>query len=285
MTAVEALSLVRKRLRAAHIESAPQEARLILCHVLDVSSAQLYTERERKLSEAQDAHFRAILQRRARREPLAYILNTCEFYGHEFYVDPRVLIPRPETELLVDLAIQSVTSHKGDGVVSVADIGTGSGAIAVSLALGLHRSRVYATDTSLAALQVAWINVRRYGLEDRIALVQGNLVEAVSEPVDVIVANLPYVSDRELGTLAVEIAAFEPRVALYGGPDGLEQIRGLLEGARTKLKPGAEILLEIGQGQARPTREAAARSLPGATINIVPDPAGIERVVHAVLQP
>ncbi|MFW6116797.1 MAG: peptide chain release factor N(5)-glutamine methyltransferase [bacterium] len=286
MTSVEALSRARNSLHAARIEAAPQEARLVLCHLLGVSSTQLYGEPERKLTEAQELRLGEILRRRASREPLAYILNTCEFYGHEFYVDPRVLIPRPETELLVDLVRQSVKRRKRDkedGVVSLADVGTGSGAIAVSLALALKELEIYATDISPSALDVARINLAQHSLADKVALLQGDLLEAIPEPVDVMVANLPYVSSRDMATLDPEIAAFEPWVALYGGADGLEHVAALLDRAATKLEPRAELLFEIGQGQAHAAKKAAARYLPRAAIDIVPDPAGIDRVVHAVL--
>jgi len=185
-----------------------------------------------------------------------------------------VLIPRPETELLVEKAIE-ISQRRA----VVADVGTGSGAIAVSLAVHLPQVLVYATDASPGALEVAARNCRRHGVEDRVHLLQGHLLEPLPEPVDLIAANLPYVSRAELAQLPPEINCYEPREALDGGPDGLDHIRRLLAQAGEHLKPGGVVLLEIGATQGQAVIALAQRHLSVARVEIVVDYAGLDRVV------
>jgi release factor glutamine methyltransferase len=283
MTAAEALSLTKQRLSVAGIESASLEAVFLLRHLLGVSSAKLYADPQRALTEDERARLYNMLQRRLTREPLAYILNDCGFYGHDFYVDRRVLIPRPETELLVDQAIECARYCPGDHI-AIADIGTGSGAIAISLAHALSRAQVYATDISRDALAVAELNVSCHGMAQRILLLQGNLAEPLPQPVDILVANLPYVCSAELPTLAPEIAHFEPRLALSGGPDGLEPTRMLASQLPAKLAQYGYVLLEVGKGQAEAVCGVVAAHLPTADLWTVVDPAGTARVVRGVLR-
>jgi release factor glutamine methyltransferase len=285
----QALQSITQTLRGAKIADASVEAELLLGHVLGMSRTRLYIEPERSLTSAETERLRDVVQRRLDREPAAYILGHCEFYGIDFYVDSRTLIPRPETELLVEEAIELARrlSHQGKQTI-IADIGTGCGAIAVSLSLALPEARVYATDISPSALQVAEVNCRRHGVDGRVELLQGNLLEALPRGVDLVVADLPYVKDCDVADLSPEIREYEPTIALAGGRDGLDKIREMLGQMRAKgsAYPGEEpayILLEIGQGQGEMVTSLVNDCFPGASIGLVSDLGGIERVVKVGL--
>jgi len=258
----------------AGIEESRLDAELLLVHALGITRAQLHAHPQGQLSPAELASYRQLIERRARREPVAHIVGHKEFYGLDLFVDSRVLIPRPETELLVERAIE-ISQRQS----VVADVGTGSGAIAVSLAVHLPQVLVYATDASLGALEVAACNCRRHCVEGRVHLLQGHLLEPLPEPVDLIVANLPYVSQAELAQLPPEINCYEPREALNGGPDGLDHIRRLLAQAEGHLKPGGFVLLEIGAAQGPAVVALAKRHFPAARVEIARDYAGLDRVV------
>ena len=249
-----------------------------------MSKAQLYGEPERPLSVAEARYLRHLTRRRLLHEPTAYILGQYEFYGFDFYLDQRTLIPRPETELLVEEAIKLVRSSlylKNQFII--ADIGTGCGAIAISLALTLPEVDIYATDISASALQVADINCRRHEVGGRVRLLRGNLLEPLPEPVDVIVANLPYIKNCELKTLSPEILNFEPIMALAGGEDGLDKIRCLLNQAPGKICSGGCLLMEVGQGQDKVVRSMLSSHFSQASIELIPDLGGINRVVKIML--
>ena len=188
MTLKQALSQARAILTASNIEDTSLESELLLRHTLQINRVQLYLDLSRELSPKQEATFWHLVERRQNGEPTAYITGHREFYGHDFYVDSRVLIPRPESELLVEKALQLAQSHP---IFTMADIGTGCGAIAISLALNLPQTKIYATDISASALEVALLNCRKHGVVDRICLLQGDMLEPISEPVDLIIANLP----------------------------------------------------------------------------------------------
>jgi release factor glutamine methyltransferase len=250
------------------------DAEVLLAHALGITRAQLHAYSPGQLGSAESDSYRQFIERRARREPVAYIVGHKEFYGLDFFVDNRVLIPRPETELLVEKAIEI---SQRQAVVS--DVGTGSGAIAVSLAVHLPKTLVYATDASLRALEVAARNCRRHGVEDRVRLLQGHLLAPLPEPVDLIVANLPYVSEAELAQLPPEIRHYEPKEALNGGPDGLDYIRRLLSQAGEYLVPGGAILLEIGATQGEAVVALARQHFPAARVEVMRDYAELDRVV------
>jgi release factor glutamine methyltransferase len=285
----EALQSVTRTFRRAEIADASAEAQVLLCHVLGMSKTGLYTEPERMLTSAEMERLRHVVRRRLDREPAAYILGHCGFYGVDFYVESHTLIPRPETELLVEeaVALARRISYQGDEL-AIADIGTGCGAIAISLALALPQAKIYATDISPTALKVAEVNCRRHGVNGRVELLQGNLLDPLPQAVDVIVANLPYVKDREFVDLSPEIREYEPTIALAGGRDGLDKIREMLEQMRRKedIYPGdlpAYLLLEIGQGQAGMVISLVNEYFPEASIELIPDPGGIERVAKVGL--
>jgi len=286
----QALQSITQTLRGARIDDASVEAELLLGHVLGISKTRLFTEPERSLTSTETERLRDLVRRRLDGEPAAYILGHCEFYGIDLNVDSRTLIPRPETELLVEEAIELARRmSRQERRTIIADIGTGCGAIAISLALALPRARIYATDISPSALKVAEANCRRHGVNGRVELLQGNLLEPLPQGVDVIVANLPYVKDCEVADLRPEIRDHEPTIAWAGGRDGLDKIREMLEQMRAKRSayPGegpAYLLLEIGQGQGEMVTSLVNDCFPGASIGLISDPGGVERVVKVGLQ-
>ena len=280
MTLKQALSQARAILTASNIEDASLESELLLRHTLQINRVQLYLDLSRELSPKQEATFWHLVERRQNGEPTAYITGHREFYGHDFYVDSRVLIPRPESELLVEKALQLAQSHP---IFTTADIGTGCGAIAISLALNLPQTKIYATDISASALEVALFNGRKHGVVDRICLLQGDMLEPIPEPVDLIIANLPYV--RELEVSWTGLANFEPQLALNGGWDGLEKIGKLCQQVSMKLRSQGCLLLEIGQGQGEAVISLWHRLFPSGTVEVTPDLRGIQRVVSLCLTP
>lgn len=230
--------------------------------------------------------FEALMERRLQHEPLAYILGKREFFGMTFEVGPGCLVPRPETETLVEAALEAVKVHPGARrLVRVADIGTGSGAIALSVAQHAPNAKVFAVDVSTEALQWAGRNIRRFGLQDRVVLLTGDLAEPLSEPIDVLLANLPYVSTDEFEALPVQIREREPRVAVEGGPQGVELIARLAQQLDTHLAPLAAAIFEVGAGQISWAEELVARALTeagrsGLDVRYHRDLRGIRRVLE-----
>jgi release factor glutamine methyltransferase len=261
------------------IDDSHIEARMLLGHITKLSPVQIYTQPERTLSREQENNLQELVERRLRHEPAAYIVNHREFYGINFYVDSRVLIPRPETELLVDTAIEFASSTYLARPLLIADIGTGCGAIAVSLALNLPHSQIYATDVSPLALEVARLNCKSHKVTDRISLLQGNLLEPLPEPVDILVANLPYIKSSELANLSPEIIQFEPEMAIDGGKNGLDYIRQLLEQAEDRIKTSGCLLLEIGQNQEKEVSNLIRSLLKKVNFVFISDLNGIKRIV------
>jgi release factor glutamine methyltransferase len=285
----EALQSVTRTLSRARIADASAEAEVLLGHVLGMSKTGLYTEPERTLTSAEAERLSHVVCRRLDREPAAYILEQREFYGIDFYVDSHTLIPRPETELLVEAAVELAGHICGQGEqIAIADIGTGCGAIAISLALALPQAKIYATDISPLALKVAEVNCRRHSVTGQVELLQGNLSEPLPGAVDLMVANLPYIRDCEFADLSPEIREHEPMIALAGGRDGLDKIREMLEQMRAKGDIHldgwpAYLLLEIGQGQAEMVVSLVSEYFPRASIELIPDLGGIERVAKVGL--
>jgi release factor glutamine methyltransferase len=266
----QALRRARDILVESNVEDASLEGELLLRHTLRIDRVQLYIDLEKELTPTQEQTFRRLLKRRLNGEPAAYITGCREFYGLDFNVNPGVLIPRPESELLVETALSIAKIHP---LSIIADVGTGSGAIAISLAVSLPQAKIYATDISAAALETASVNCRRHGVTDRVRLLEGDLLEPLPEPVDIIVANLPYVRKAELDP------QFEPPLALDGGADGTEAIKQLCQQAGGKLKSGGSLLLEIGQGQGQAVTAILHNIFPGGEIEVMPDLGGIDRVV------
>jgi release factor glutamine methyltransferase len=275
-----ALYQTREALLTQGIQDSYKEAELFLCHAANISRVQLYTVPEQELSEKEILHLEQMTKRRLQHEPTAYIINNWDFYNSNFYIDNRVLIPRPETELLVERTINVIDNLPSiPSQFAIADIGTGSGAIAASVALQLPNIRIYATDISDQALQVAGWNFYCLGLNNRIVTLEGSLLEPLDEKVNIIVANLPYVTEDEMMTLAPESKIFEPPVALNGGKDGLEIIRNLLYQAPKKMHSDGYILLEIGLNQDKILCSLIHKLFPKAVVKISSDLSGINRVI------
>jgi len=275
VTLKQALSHAREILTANNIEDAPLECDLLLRHTLKLSRVELYLDLNNELNPEQEETFWHLIRHRLNGEPTAYITGHCEFYGIDFYVDSSVLIPRPESELLVEKAL---TLAQNDTIATIAEIGTGCGAIAISLALNLPKVKIYATDMSTPALKVALFNCQKHGLVNRICLLQGDMLDPLPKPVNLIVANLPYVKEAEIDT-----GNFEPLLALNGGSDGLDKIRQLCHQLSDKLYPEGYLLLEIGQGQGKAVTTFLRSLFPPAKIEVTPDLSGIDRVVSLIL--
>jgi release factor glutamine methyltransferase len=253
------------------------DAELLLAYALGWPRARLLAERAHVPAPEQAASFAAMVARRAAQEPVAYIVGHKEFYGLDFFVDQRVLVPRPETELLVELALAAasrLTPHASR--LLIADIGTGSGAIAVALAAHLPEATVYATDLSADALAVAARNVERHGLAGRVRLLHGDLLAPLPAPVGLLVSNPPY---TVLAEVEPNVLAHEPHLALEGGPDGAAVYRRLLAAAPRYLRPGGALLLEIGAWQSELVAGLLREALPSASVTVHQDLAGRDRVV------
>jgi release factor glutamine methyltransferase len=280
-TVSEALLWGNSALAAANIPSPRLDAEVLLAHVLGWNRARLYARPEHRLTQAQQEAFLTAVQRRTRNEPVPYIVGHREFYRLDFLVDRRVLIPRPETELLVEKALDvAVRQELGKGRPLLADVGTGSGIVAISLAVNLPRATVYATDTSPDALVVAAANAARHGVASRVHLLQGDLLQPLPERVHIIAANLPYIPAGRLPTLPPDVVEYEPLTALDGGPDGLQPARRLLARAGEWLLPEGTIVMEIGAEQGPEVVALGQHHYPQAQVELYPDDAGLDRVVR-----
>jgi release factor glutamine methyltransferase len=277
----EAIAESRRVLDQAGIESAEQEALWIVQHVLRLPAHHVVTDRDRLLASTELADVKGLVHRRVGREPLQYIFGTQEFCGLEFHVNPAVLIPRPETELLVEYVAQRISAEQSAIIV---DVCTGSGCIAVAIARQRPRARLIATDLSSRSLDVARQNAIRHSAGERIIWLEGNLLGALAGQklegqVDVIVSNPPYIAEADWATLQPEVRLFEPRGALVAGPQGTELHERLLQEAGRYLSPGGAVILEIGAGQARAIRQIVEQISGYRFHRLVYDEAGLERVV------
>jgi len=283
MRIAEALAQAVIRLDNDGVESPRLDAELLLAHVLGGNRAAVLARPEQPLTPKQQTRFQDLVARRAGREPLAYIVGHREFFGLDFLVDPRVLIPRPETELLVEQALRLAQRYAPP--LQIADVGAGSGAIAVTLALHLPQALVYALDASEDALAVVAENAARHsvaarhGVAGRVHCLASDLLSSLPGPVHLIAANLPYVTTGEWTGLIPEIRDHEPRAALDGGPDGLTLIRRLLATAGPYLQPGGALLLEIGATQGAAVTALAREHLPQGHVQLYQDYAGLDRLV------
>ncbi|HOF86962.1 MAG TPA: peptide chain release factor N(5)-glutamine methyltransferase [Armatimonadota bacterium] len=270
------------RLRQAGCDSPRLDAELLLAHALGLPRIRLRVHPEQAVSAEQAARFRALLARRVRREPIAYLLGEWEFYGRPFLVSPAVLVPRPETEMLAEAVLRWAREA---GARRLADIGTGSGILAVTLALELPAAMVYAVDLSADALRIARANAERHGVGARVTVLQGDLLAPLMAigalELDALVANLPYIADAQMADLMPEVGVYEPELALRGGENGLALITRLIAESPEVLRPGGLLALEVGDGQAEAVRaELAARGW--REIRVIEDYGGRARDVLAV---
>ena len=280
-----ALHAATVALKAAGVEATPAlDAQVLLAHLTGAARAALLAYPERALAEAQTAEYAALIARRAAGEPVAYLIGHREFLGLDFRTDARALIPRPETELLVEAALAEARIRLDAGELPIAaDIGAGAGAIALSLAaLEPRLPRVYATDVSAGALALARENAARLGVAERVIFLQGDLLAPLPEPVDLLLANLPYVAPRDAATLPPDVRAYEPALALYGDDDGLGHLRRFFAQAPGHLRPGAVIGVEFGYDQRAAVEALARAAFPGCVVRIGADYAGWDR--YAILR-
>ena len=273
----EAVQQTHRTLEACHIPDARLEAEVMLMNVMRMQRHDLFSQQETEVSPQQEQALAAIMERRLKREPLAYILQYKEFYGINLLVNPDVLIPRPETECMVEHALFMALMGMETPQLVVADVGTGTGAIAINLALHLPAAHIYAMDNADAVLDVAAYNIRAHNVADRVTLGKGDLLEPAPEPVDLILANLPYIPTDRIPTLQPEIR-WEPQQALDGGPDGLDLIRRLLAQAPDKLKEHGIILLELDPEQVPAVEELARQLFPEAETSVEKDLAQRDRI-------
>ncbi len=278
MKSAEALHAARRSLTEAGIEEPGLEAEVLLRHALHWERHELYARLQEEISPVQQAEYQALIERRRAHEPTAYIVGHREFYGLELETTPAALIPRPETELLVEEALRIARSI-GTHPPIIADVGCGCGAIAVVLARHLADASVYALDESDEALALTARNAERLGVSGRIRFLQGDLLDPLPEPVDIIAANLPYVKTADWEALPPETREHEPRTALDAGPRGTEVIERLLHAGPSHLRPGGWLLAEIGWDEGERVLEIARECFAGARIAVKRDLAELDRLL------
>jgi len=267
------------------VESPRRNAELLLGKILSMSRVDLYVHHDRPLAEAELSELRTLLRRRGHHEPLQYILGEVEFCGLTFEIIPGLLVPRPETEELVEICIQAFSRQEGEAVLRILDIGTGSGCVAVALAARIPHAMVDAVDVDYDACTCTAQNASRHGVDRRVRALVGDLfsshaIGVMSPPYDVIVSNPPYVTQAEHVTLAPEIRQHESARALVGGHDGLSFYRKIAELLPTLLKPGGFLAVEVGKDQSEKVAEILTETLESYVIHA--DISGIPRVVTGV---
>ncbi len=286
MTVLEALNQATRRLMDHQIENPRLNAELLLVQSMGASREELYADLHRPVKESERKKFDSSIQRRISGEPLQYILGHQEFWSIDFKVNPRVLIPRPDTELLVEQALSVLSQSPSGGKAFVLEIGTGSGAIAISLAHELEVVFVVATDISWEALLLARENARDASVESRVQFIVGDLFGPLPvcpghEPFELILSNPPYISRSAIEALAKEVKDHEPRIALDGGQEGMDFYRRIIGEAPAYLREGGWILLEVGQDQGQRVSELIDENGLFSRAELVRDLSGIERVVKA----
>ncbi len=279
MTFRETVAWAGQQLAEAGSPESVLEAEVLVMHITGTSRAQLYASYSDPFPPDAETPFIDAVHRRLRHEPLAYIVGSREFFGLEFQVDPRAMIPRQETETLVEQAIEIAQRHLADQTCHIADIGTGCAAIAVSLATALPNAHIDAVDLSSGALKLAAFNCRRHGVAERIDLLQGDLLGPIATPLDMVVANLPYIPEREWDRLQPDIRLFEPPQALVSGTQGLGHILRLL-GQAKRLNPQPQwLLLEMDPGQVPAVKREVSNLFPNAETTAFKDLYGLDRGV------
>jgi len=257
MTVLEVLQATTAFFKKRDIENPRLNAEHLLAHVLGRKRIELYLEFERELTETELEALRDLVRRRSGGEPLQHLLGTVEFFGLTFLCDKRAMVPRPETEELVEFLKSEIQSASGGPKSEIVDVGTGSGVIALSLAAEFPEARILAVDVSDDALALAQENAARLNLSDRVQFLKSRLLENVEGIFDLIVANLPYISTGDRGTLSREVL-HDPEVALFAGTRGDELVRELIDQAPSRLRPAGTLALEIGLGQSEALLSALA---------------------------
>lgn len=286
-TILEVISVSTEYLKSRGIEDARLNAELLLAHVLGYRRIDLYTHFDEPLDELEREQYKALLRRRAAREPLQYILGEAEFMGLSFFVDRRVLIPRPETEILVEKTIELCKLHGGSaGAIRLLDVGTGCGNIAVTVAKFVSNAIVTAIDISVDALEVAMHNAEVHGVSDRVTFKQVDVFSPSrvleDQPFDIIVSNPPYVSKEEFAGLPPEIRDYEVRFATCDESDGLTFFRRISELGTSLLRKGGSLLFEVGYGQGQDVKRIMS-SAGYSQVEVFKDLSGIERVLRGKL--
>ncbi len=277
-TVLDVLRWTEEWFARAELATPRLDAELLIAHALGIDRVGVYLAHDRPLDADERAACRRLVAARGRGAPVAYLTGNKEFYALDLAVDPRVLVPRPETECLVDRALELLDEAEG-GPWWAADVGTGSGAIACALADQRPGVRVVATEVDAGAARVAADNAARLDPEGRVTVVRADLLAPVKAcSLDLVVSNPPYVAEDDPAALHPHVAAHEPAVALYGGRDGLAVVRRLLPAAHRVLRPGAHAVLELGQGQAR-AAATVAREAGLEVVDVRPDLAGVDRVL------
>ncbi|HEX9664597.1 MAG TPA: peptide chain release factor N(5)-glutamine methyltransferase [Patescibacteria group bacterium] len=281
MTIQKLLTTSYKKLKKAEIDSANLDAVILLYHVLRKPKAYLFTHPEKLLTSKQIENYNKLIQRRLKHEPIAYLTGHKEFYGFDFLVNKNVMIPRPETELLIDQVIKT-----GNKIFNIVDVGTGSGCVSVTLAKKLSRAKILTTDISKKALALAKKNAAKHQVSKKINFYQGNLLEPVkNQKIDLLVANLPYLSKKEyLHSPFARELSFEPTAALTDRADGLSLFQEIFDqlGSFSTLKKSLKYLaLEIGYEQAADIKKLVKKVFPKATMTIIKDFCGFDRVLIA----
>jgi release factor glutamine methyltransferase len=281
MRVSESWTRITEELAEKGVADAGLEAEMLIRGALKTDRTGFFSTLDQRLTPTQEGRVSHLLERRTKGEPLAYILGSREFYGLAFYVNPSVLIPRQETELLVDKALEYLKA-RGLEHPAVADVGTGSGAIAVAIASQLPGALLYATDSSRDALLVADANRRRHSVSDTVDLVQSDLLRGLQKRVNLIVSNPPYLRTGEMASLPGDVTR-EPRHALHGGVDGLDVTRQLIHQAPSHLRPGGQLLVEIAPQQLEAVLQTSHEAFPGGRVSFARDLLGLPRVVIARL--
>jgi release factor glutamine methyltransferase len=283
VTIIETINKAATRLQAHQVDNARRDAELLLCHILGRDRAWLLAHIQDEIDGQSLRLYERVIDRRAVREPLQYITGKQEFWGLPFKVTPDVLIPRPETEFVVEAALKAVSMALSPVII---DLCTGSGCIAISLAKELPNAQVFATDQSEQALVVAQANARMHQVTERIRFLLGNLFVPVKElnlhgKADVITANPPYIPASDFAALQPEVRDFEPEMALIAGPQGIEIGTAIIQQAPLFLKQGGTLIMEMGMGQTAAFSAVVKKTGAYKTLELVKDLAGIERVLVA----
>ena len=278
LTLMEVLQRTQRYLTERGVPNPRRDAEMLLSHVVGLERLQLYVQFERPMIKAELDQLRPVLARRGRREPLAWVLGQTGFHNIELVVHPHVLVPRPDTETLVEAALALIPP---DEAFFIADVGTGTGAVALAIAAARPAVRVYAIDPSEDALRCARANVDALGMTDRVALLRGTYLDPIPahRSLDLVISNPPYIPTAELATLEAEVRDHEPRLALDGGPDGLTCYRQLLPAAARRARVG--VLVELGHDQAAAVSTLAQQAGLGA-IRIHKDLGGHDRVLEGL---